>query len=201
MQHGKMYTLVYALILGTVCALLIAGTGELTAPHRAANAKADRIRNILAVLEIRTSAETSAEQLLAIFEDQVESVQHHGMERYRVKASGAVAVPFSGSGLWGPVKGFLALEPDMETIRGISFYEQSETPGLGGEIAADWFREQFKGKSITSEGGQSGIRIVRDGAAAQHEVDAISGATMTGEKVQFMLNETIRQIIDEVNNG
>ena len=57
-----------------------------------------------------------------------------------------MAVEFEGPGLWGPIKGFLALGADAETIRGLTFYEQEETPGLGGEIASESFRRQFEGK-------------------------------------------------------
>ena len=64
-----------------------------------------------------------------------------------------MAVPFSGSGVWGPIEGVLALEPDMQTIRGVRFYKQEETPGLGGEIASDWFQAQFKGKTLVSAAG------------------------------------------------
>ena len=111
----------------------------------------------------------------------------------------AVAVPFAGPGLWGPVEGFLALESDMRTIRGITFHKQEETPGLGGEIASASFTRQFEGKSIVDESGRPGIRILRAGAAppeskGANEVDGITGATTTCEKVQAMLNEIIARI-------
>ena len=106
----------------------------------------------------------------------------------------AAAVKFIGPGLWGPIKGFLALEPDMKTIRGLTFYEQEETPGLGGEIASSWFRKQFVGKSIVDEKGNPGIIISSSGEAAPNKVDGISGATMTCDKVQIMLNELIDKI-------
>ncbi len=109
----------------------------------------------------------------------------------------AMAVPFAGQGLWGPIRGFLALDPDMKTVRGITFYEQEETPGLGGEIASSWFREQFKGKSIASSEGKPGIHIRRGGGASgANEVDAITGATMTCNKLEAIINAVIGQIIE-----
>jgi Na+-transporting NADH:ubiquinone oxidoreductase subunit C len=99
------------------------------------------------------------------------------------------------------VEGLLALEPDMKTIRGVTFYKQEETPGLGGEIGSAWFQQQFKGKSIMA-GPKPGIRIIRGGAkSAPDAVDAITGATMTSEKVQAMLNRTIAQIVEEYHRG
>jgi Na+-transporting NADH:ubiquinone oxidoreductase subunit C len=109
-----------------------------------------------------------------------------------------VAVPFAGDGLWGPIRGFLALEADRRTIRGIAFHEQEETPGLGGEIAGEAFRAQFRGKRIVAADGTPGIVIRRGkGAQAVNEVDGITGATMTCEKVQAMLNRLIARIAKE----
>ena len=111
---------------------------------------------------------------------------------------GAVAIPFSGPGLWGPVKGFIALEPDMRTVRNIIFHEQEETPGLGGEIGSTWFQERFRGRSIVDRDGKPGIAILRDGKPiGPNEVDGITGATMTCEKVKLMLNRSIEMIMQE----
>ena len=82
----------------------------------------------------------------------------------------------------------------MKTIRGITFYEQIETPTLGGEIAAKWFRDQFAGKSIVDKDGNPGVIISSLGETAPNKVDGISGATMTCDKVQMMLNELIEKI-------
>ena len=100
--------------------------------------------------------------------------------------------------MWGPIRGFLALEADMRTIRGVTFHEQEETPGLGGEIASVWFQEQFKGKVIELPDGERGIHIRRGGGASgPNEVDAITGATMTSKKVEVMLNAVIERILRE----
>ena len=90
----------------------------------------------------------------------------------------------------------MCLKNDLRTIYGLSFYKQEETPGLGGEISADGFRDQFQGKVVATDT-EIGIRIVRDGADADNEVDAISGATMTCDKVEAMLNELIAVMVEE----
>jgi Na+-transporting NADH:ubiquinone oxidoreductase subunit C len=83
----------------------------------------------------------------------------------------------------------------MSTIRGITFYEQEETPGLGGEIVTEGFRKGFVGKRIHDKEDNVGIVIGKPGSAQeQNEIDGISGATMTCEKVQAMLNEAIESI-------
>ncbi|MHC4423472.1 MAG: FMN-binding protein, partial [Planctomycetota bacterium] len=149
-MKGSFYTLGYAGVLGAVCAFLLTAVASFTAPYRAANADAERKRNILNVLQVPYPAEVSSQELLGIFEASVRQEELNELELYRYvppKDSGkdeSVAIAFEGRGLWGPIKGFLALGPDMRTIQGITFYEQEETPALGGEIASEWFREQFE---------------------------------------------------------
>ena len=203
-MKGSFYTLGYAGVLGAVCAFLLTAVASFTAPYRAANADAERKRNILTVLQVSYPAEVSSQELLGIFEASVRQEEFNELELYRYvppKDSGkdeSVAVTFEGRGLWGPIKGFLALGPDMRTIQGITFYEQEETPGLGGEIASDWFRNQFSGKSIVDRAGRPGILIgASDGKAAQNQVDAITGATMTCDKVEAILNSVIKRIVEE----
>jgi Na+-transporting NADH:ubiquinone oxidoreductase subunit C len=197
---GSIYALIYAAVLGSVCAVLLTAAAEVTAPYRQANAEAEEILNILVVLDVNLTPDTSAKQLKELFDNNIREKLQNGVEsyvRFRPDAKEkilAVAFRFSGPGLWGPIKGFLALEPDMKTIRGLTFYEQEETPGLGGEIAAKWFRDQFAGKSIVDERGNPGIIISSSGEAAPNKVDGISGATMTCDKVQMMLNELIEKI-------
>jgi Na+-transporting NADH:ubiquinone oxidoreductase subunit C len=203
-MRGSLYTLAYAAVLGAVCALLLTGAGQLTAPYREANAKAEQIRNILSVLDVPFGRSTSSQDLLKLFEKNVRREERAGLAWYAYVEAGrgqqvrARAFPFAGSGVWGPVKGFLSLEPDMRTIHGITFYQQEETPGLGGEIASAWFREQFKGKFIEDDAGNPGIRILRGReASASNEVDGISGATMTCTRVEAILNGVIERIVEE----
>ena len=202
-MKGSLYALLYAAVLGTVCALLLTAVANVTAPYRQANAEAEEILNILMVLDINLPSHTSAKDLKELFKDNIREEKRTGVEAYARFQLGdpeqiqAVAFRFSGPGLWGPIKGFLALEPDMETIRGLTFYEQEETPGLGGEIASRWFRDQFVGKSIVDGSGNPGIIISSSGESAANKVDGISGATMTCDKVQMILNEVINKISQE----
>ncbi len=208
-MKDNVYMLYYSGVLGTVCALLLTAVASFTAPYKEANIDAERNRNILNVLQVPYPAEASSRQLVKIFEDNVRLEQLGKLKVYRYVPPGdydneeTVAVGFEGPGLWGPIKGFLALGQDMKTIRGITFYEQEETPGLGGEIASTWFQEQFVGKSIVDEAGNVGIVIrSRSEKPKPNEVDAITGATMTCNKVEAILNAVIKDIVKEkANNG
>lgn len=115
----------------------------------------------------------------------------------RVDGSGnvqAYALPVQGVGLWGPISGFIALEPDASTVLGATFAAPAETPGLGYEIVNTPFRSQFPGKQIFTDGGElSPVSVVKGevdlACAGRTEfcVQGVSGATMTSNGVDLML--------------
>jgi Na+-transporting NADH:ubiquinone oxidoreductase subunit C len=98
--------------------------------------------------------------------------------------------PMRGTGLWGPIWGFVSLDSDMNTIYGANFDHQGETPGLGAEIATDWFQSAFNGKKIFNEQGELvSLTITKAGqdAPEEHKVDGISGGTITSKGLEEML--------------
>ncbi len=99
-------------------------------------------------------------------------------------------VPVRGKGLWGPIWGYIALSSDLNTISGAVFDHKGETPGLGAEINTDWFESEFTGKTIFNDAGEFvSIEVVKGGAdpSNPHQVDAISGGTITSKALQAML--------------
>lgn len=98
-------------------------------------------------------------------------------------------VPTQGNGLWGAVYANVALDEDLNTVIGATFSHDSETPGLGDKITTPEFQAQFVGKKILDEQGQVISVAVKKNADKQstHEVDAISGGTMTSNGVNAML--------------
>jgi len=114
-----------------------------------------------------------------------------------IKKSGtdvsAYCIPIIGKGLWSTMYGYLALEPDLNTILGITFYKQAETPGLGSEVEAESFQNKFISKQIWDENDNLiSIKILKlepspNSPNLIHEVAGISGATKTGEGVMNLL--------------
>jgi len=196
----------FATILAVVCALLLAGAETILKPYREANERAEEVKNYLEALGVPMAADASPEDLVNRFERDVEVQSLGGLDLYAYVPGGAgkpeaYAVPFSGAGLWGPVYGVLALEPDLETIRGVRFYKQEETPGLGGEIGSAWFQQQFVHKRIVSPQGTYGFKIVKPGLSdAANEVDGITGATMTSERVGSMIDNVVKILGKEVGS-
>lgn len=103
------------------------------------------------------------------------------------------AFPTSGMGLWSIVNGYLALGKDLSTVIGITFYKHGETPGLGGEVSTEWFQSQFADKKIFDNGKLIRLEVVKGGApeGSNHQVDGISGATMTGNGLNIFINRDI----------
>ncbi|MHC4425205.1 MAG: FMN-binding protein [Planctomycetota bacterium] len=202
-MKGSAYTLVYAAALGTVCATVLTFAARFTAPYQKENREAEEALNILLALNVPGAKEATSKEVLALRDEKVQKIPRGDITTYTYSPGGAnakpeaVAIRFAGPGLWGPVKGFLAMDPEMTRIKGISFYEQEETPGLGGEIVKDWFLARFTDLSIRDADGKPGI-IIGAGEDAPNRVDGISGATMTCDKVQVMLNEAIKSIVEEM---
>ncbi len=201
-MKGDVYTIGFAGVLGTVCALLLTGAATFTKPYAESNAKVEEIVNILSALGVPFEKGASAQELEKVYDQSVQEQQRGDLTLYAYSAPGggapkAFALRFSGPGLWGPIEGFLALEPDLKTIRAITFYHQEETPGLGGEISADWFKKQFVGKSIVDAAGQPGIRI--GGPAGPNAVNAITGATLTCDKLQAILDGVVKELVEGTN--
>lgn len=118
---------------------------------------------------------------------------------YRKEDRESLAViPISGPGFWAPIAGYMALDLDAGTVRGIDFTQQEETPGLGGRIVEDGWREQFVGKSIDSLHDGKRIRIVQTPVYPESDVQAITGATETSRKVEALVNDSLARFIELV---
>ncbi|WP_279151597.1 Na(+)-translocating NADH-quinone reductase subunit C [Photobacterium iliopiscarium] len=97
-----------------------------------------------------------------------------------------VILPIHGNGLWSMMYAFVAVATDGNTIDGITYYDQAETPGLGGEVENPIWREQFVGKKLYDMNFKPAIKILKGGApvGTDHQVDGLSGATLTSNGVQ-----------------
>lgn len=99
--------------------------------------------------------------------------------------------PVEGKGLWSTLYGFVALDKDRTTIRGLTFYSDGETPGLGGEINNPRWKEKWPGRRIFDENWEPKIRVIKGHAGAPeeapYEVDGLSGATITSNGVTNLL--------------
>lgn len=108
-------------------------------------------------------------------------------------------VPLRGAGLWNAIFGYISLKDDINTVKGATFDHLGETPGLGAEITQEWFRERFADEKIFDDTGNLvGVSVVKGNSSASkddNKVDAISGATITGEGVSDMISERLQHYL------
>ena len=103
-----------------------------------------------------------------------------------------IILPVRGKGLWSTMYGYISIDADLTTIRGISFYEHGETPGLGGEIENEKWLTGWQNKKMYGPSDSVSLRVVKgkavtSGETAPYQVDGLSGATMTAEGVNDLL--------------
>ncbi|GIU30892.1 Na(+)-translocating NADH-quinone reductase subunit C [Shewanella schlegeliana] len=123
----------------------------------------------------------------------------------------SVILPIKGYGLWSTMYAFLALDPDLNSIQNLVYYDFSgagETPGLGGEVQNPQWVAKWQGKKLYNDKGELAITITKNPAIAEtvYGVDALSGATLTSNGVQYSLefwlgNEGFARFIDKARNG
>jgi Na+-transporting NADH:ubiquinone oxidoreductase subunit C len=104
--------------------------------------------------------------------------------------------PVRGKGLWGPIWGYVALKDDFNTIYGVTFDHKSETPGLGAQITTKKFQSEFVGKKIFDDMHKfTSVLVLKHGKADKnnpHQVDGLSGATLTSRGVSNMLYNSLK---------
>ena len=110
-----------------------------------------------------------------------------------VTKAGEVILPIRGAGMWGPMYGYIAIAADGTTVKGFTFYQHAETPGLGAEVDNPNWKKQWPGKQVFDGSGKVALKVVKKGkydpsaADASNTIDGIAGATVTGTKVHNII--------------
>lgn len=125
---------------------------------------------------------------------QVTRLPNHAVVYRQLDENGDLALlvlPIEGKGLWSTMYGFLALGTDLTTVRGLTFYQHGETPGLGGEVDNPRWKALWPGRELYDESGDLAIEVIRGqaGPVAEdpHRVDGLAGATITARGVSHTL--------------
>lgn len=131
----------------------------------------------------------SDEEVKDMIQNNLQERQIDTYTYYEYKENGEVlgyAFPIHGKALWGTVEGYGAVDREVATLLGVDFVKHSETPGLGGRISEDWYKDQFRGIDISADAPYIAYR-----PAAGGNVDAITGATLTSNSIRDMVNDSI----------
>lgn len=185
-----------AIGVSLVCSILVASAAVILKPRQLQNEEEYRQRIILDVAGLYAPGVDIAEAYAAIEETTTELASGEQAPVYLVRDGGSlqqVILPIEGAGLWATMYGFLAVEADGRTARGLQFYEHGETPGLGDGVDKPAWREQWRGKRLYDEDGEPLIEVVKGPApeGSDYQIDGLAGATLTGRGVSVFVQHWI----------
>lgn len=230
-KNNNLYVVLYASVMVIIVAIGLAFTSQALKERQKNNENIDQMRQILRSLRIDVNADEAIDvynntikeaylvdksgQVVANsegigVEDAAFSAELPNLMKanaypvYIAEIDGDTkyVVGMYGSGLWGPIWGYLALNSDADSVYGVDFSHASETPGLGAEITHEPFRSQFPGKHIYQNGELRSIAVVKAGKSdsSRDYVDGISGGTLTSHGVQNMLFNSLSLYEPFLNN-
>ena len=218
--NSNSYTIGFACLMVVLVAALLASTSIKLTPLQDRNIELEKKQNILQSVGIYVDREASEasyskfinEELVIDVEGNVldgsafnidlgdelkKDINDQKLPLYvstLEDSSKCFIIPLRGKGLWGPIWGYIALKNDINTVYGAVFAHKSETPGLGAEINQGFFQEPFRNKKIFNENNEFVSITVKKGGAPEgslHDVDGISGGTITSDGVTDMLKERV----------
>ena len=216
-MRSDAYTIVFTTIITVILGLGLSYTADSLRERQILNEELDIKKNILSVLGYKQDTPWTNEEVQSLYDSNIneiridevglvlDEVDKSGNFSYTIYQSSennkvtGYAIPIAGKGLWGTMYGYFAIEPDAETVKGITFYKHKETPGLGAEVDKDWFKNNFIGKKLTDKNGELvSIEVVKGYVSktdpeALHKVDGISGATITGTGLTTFLKSDLEK--------
>ena len=216
-MRSDAYTITFTTIVTVILGLGLSYTADSLRDRQILNEELDIKKNILSVLGYKQDTPWTDEEVQSLYDrnineiridevgsvfDEVDKSDNFAYTIYQSRENNKVtgyAIPIAGKGLWGTMYGYFAIEPDAETVKGITFYKHKETPGLGAEVDKDWFKNNFIGKKLTDKNGKLvSIEVVKGYVSktdpdALHKVDGISGATITGSGLTTFLKSDLEK--------
>lgn len=203
--ESNAYTIIYATVLVVIVAVALAVVSQVLSPRQQANALLDKQKQILVALNQNLDEVSDPAALyMELCQDTIACGETE-VYVFRVANATKYVLRLHGQGLWGGIGGYIALDEDKNTVFGINFNHEGETPGLGAEIVTAKFRDQFKGKHIKDASGAiRSIAVLKQGKSAeegQEQVDAYAGATITSTGVNDMLAANLTEYAEFLNNA
>ena len=215
------YTFLFATVMVVVVAALLSFAATNLKPFQDTNIEQEKMQSILSSIQVQVERSEAAEAYQSYIKEAVvlqdnqlvegqdaftidlaKEIRKPASERfaplYIAEKEGQTyyIIPLRGAGLWGPVWGYLSLQEDVNTVYGATFDHKAETPGLGAEISTPVFEEQFKGKHILDTNlSFVGIDVRKGDATTEHEVDGISGGTITSDGVEAMILDNMEAYV------
>lgn len=192
-KNKAWYPVVYMFVVTLFFTAILILFGSFTRERVESNEQIQFERAVLAALPIDLSKGISPAEIHKLYLEFIHEPDSKSAGAYQYVINDsliAYALPITGPGFWAPVAGVVGISINKQTITGIAFYEQEETPGLGGEIVNAPFRNQFIGKQLKITGTPIEFRMHTEETDI-HSVHTITGATQTSQRVGKFLNTQI----------
>ena len=217
--NSNVYTVVYASVMVIIAAFLLAFVASVLKDKQDANVANDKRGQILSSLNIRNVEDVTGEYQKVILNVLVLDVNGKVLQEkggFDVESKDITAkdpaskklplyvakvnndtiyvVPLYGRGLWGGISGYLALKKDFDTVYGAYFTHESETAGLGARIVEEEFQDKFKNKKAFADSTfqKVALSLSKKVEDKEHQVDAITGATLTSNGVSKMFLSSLQ---------
>lgn len=198
-KKSMAYPIIFMVIVTAIAVLILAFLNQTTKAKVEANEQLELYKKILYVFDMYDE-NAEDEEIINLFEEKIEVTKDDKDRKVYTLKDGsediAYAVPFDGPGLWGSITGYIGVDSDLETITGVEFISQDETPGLGGRISEPPYKEQYRGIDISD----SQDKYIISRPAPGGNIDAIAGATQTSTFVENMINDDLDYFIEGGSN-
>lgn len=199
MREKWWFPVIYMFLVTAFFSSIVIGFSQITRSRVEANEDLSFEKAVLTVLPGLLDSKTSRPEMHRRFVERISKPDEKSGGAYMLKENGetvAYALPISGQGFWAPIKGVIGIKADRQTITGIYFYEQNETPGLGAQITTEVFRSQFEGKVISTTGKPLNMKRPGD-ELSKSDVHAVTGATQTSTRLEKIINNALANWISE----
>lgn len=194
MRKSFAYPIIFMTLITAITVFVLAFLNESTAERVETLQETDLRTKILYAFDIDVDTNDPVE-IETIFYDYITEETSGDNTIYILNEDNkelGYAFPVKGPGLWGTINGYVAISTDYNKLLGLVFTKHEETPGLGGRIEEESFLKQFRELNI-SDAEKSNYIVYRP--AANGNVDAIAGATLTSQSVEKLLNKDIDNFI------
>lgn len=212
--NSNSYTIIYAAVMVVIVAFMLAFVSSSLRDRQNRNVEFDTKKQILSALNVRNVEDVentykkyvkqdmlmqadgtlteNQDGFSTAYEKEVKTNKRFHVFVAEKDGDTKYVFPVYGTGLWGAIWGYVALNSDKNTVYGVYFSHASETPGLGAEIATEHFQTLFSGKKAV-DNGQIVLSVVKNGKVENPEcqVDGISGGTITSDGVNLMLKNCL----------
>ncbi len=190
-RNGIVYTVLFTFVIAFFFVFFLSLANNATAPL----VRENQVRSVqTAVLKALGIYPADPAELTKVYDENFKTIPKVGdLMKSALKGQKVLIRYFSGSGLWGSITGILAVDAGVDRILGLELISHNETPGLGGRIDEQWFKNQFIGEHIP----KTGITILKgdgsvDSDPKNGKVDGITGASLTSASMESIINHEIK---------